>query len=220
MPAMDIERARFNMVEQQIRTWEVLDQRVLELIGRSPRENYVPAAYRKLAFADTNIPIGHGQVMMQPKMEARLLQELEIASTDKILQVGVGTGYLTSLLASSGKQVYGVEIFPDLAQDAAEKLETHGHKNVSVEIGDAVEGWKKFAPYNVIVFTGSVPILSEAVKAQLAPGGRLFVIVGKSPVMEALLITRLQDGSFGERSLFETDLPPLANAKAPAKFIF
>ena len=217
---MDIERARFNMVEQQIRTWEVLDLRILDLIARAPREDYVPTAYRNLAFADMNIPLGHGQVMMQPKVEARLLQELEIEPTDKILEIGTGSGYLTSLLASLGKTVYSVEIFPDFSREALEKLARHGHKNVTLEVGDAAAGWERHAPYHVIVLTGSVPVLPEPFQKNLVPDGRLFAVVGTSPVMEALLIRRLEGNNFTEQSLFETDLPALMNAKAPARFVF
>jgi len=217
---MDIEQARFNMVEQQIRTWDVLDQRILDLVTRSPREDYVPAEYRELAFADFNLPIGHDQVMMMPKVEARVLQELEIEPGDKILEVGSGSGYLTSLLASLGKSVYSVEIFTDISRAALEKLARHGHKNVTLEVGDAAAGWDRHAPYDVIVLTGSVPVLPPAFKTLLAPGGRLFAIVGNSPAMEALLITRLDEKNFSERSLFETDVPALVNAKAPAVFAF
>ena len=217
---MDIERARFNMVEQQIRTWDVLDQRILDLVARAPREHYVPAAYRDLAFADFSLPIGHGQAMMLPKLEARVLQELEIEAKDKILEVGTGTGFLTSLLASLGRHVYSVDIFPDLSRAALEKLAQYDHKNVTLEVGDAAAGWDRHGPYDVIVLTGSVPILPEAFQTVLAPGGRLFAIVGTSPAMEAKLIRRSDGNSFRTQSLFETDVPALVNARAPAKFVF
>ncbi len=220
MPAMDIERARFNMLEQQIRTWAVLDQRILDLVARAPREDYVPGIYRQLAFADMNIPLGHGQVMMQPKMEARLLQELEIHPSDKILEIGTGSGYLTSLLASLGKHVYSVEIVPELARTALERLAHHGHKNVTLNVGDAATGWDAQTPYDVIVLTGSVPVLPESFKQSLAPNGRLFAVVGYSPAMEAKIVRRVDANGLREVSLFETDLPALVNAKAPAKFIF
>lgn len=218
-PVMNIERARFNMIEQQIRTWEVLDQRILELIAHAPREDYVPTTYRNLAFADMNIPLGHDQVMMQPKVEARLLQELEIEANDKMLEIGTGSGYLTALLASLGKTVYSVEIFADFSRAALEQLARHGHKNVTLEVGDAAAGWERHAPYDVIVLTGSVPVLPETFKNTLAPNGRLFAIVGTSPAMEALLIRRLEGDNFSEHSLFETDVPALVNAKAPVKFV-
>ena len=217
---MNLEQARYNMVEQQIRTWDVLDPRILELVARARREDYVPAAFRRLAFADMNVPFDHGQVMMQPKVEARLLQELDIKPGDNILEVGTGSGFLTSLLASLGKHVHSVDIFPDFSRAALEKLARHGHKNVTLEVGDAAAGWDRHAPYDAIVLTGSVPVLPEAFKASLAPGGRLFAVVGVSPVMEALVISRVTDGGYTERSLFETDLPALVNARAPAHFEF
>jgi protein-L-isoaspartate(D-aspartate) O-methyltransferase len=207
------------MVEQQIRPWDVLDPRILELIAQAPREDYVPAALRNLAFADMNLPLDNGQVMMQPKIEARLLQELTIGANDKILEVGTGSGFLTSLLASLGKHVYSVDIFPDFSRGALEKLARHGHKNVTLEVGDAAAGWATHAPYDVIVLTGSVPVLADAFLQSLAPNGRLFAIVGKAPAMEAQLITRAGNG-FARRSLFETVVPALVNAKAPVRFDF
>jgi protein-L-isoaspartate(D-aspartate) O-methyltransferase len=216
---MNLETARFNMVEQQIRTWDVLNQRILELVAQAPREDYVPAAYRNLAFADMNIPIGHHQTMMQPKMEARLLQELEIKPSDKILEIGTGSGFLTSLLATLGKQVYSVELYPDFSRTALEALAQHQHKNVTLEVGDAATGWDRHGPYDVIVLTGSVPVLPESFKQSLISGGRLFAVVGNAPAMDAIVIQRVGNG-FSERSVFETVLPALVNAKAPVTFDF
>jgi protein-L-isoaspartate(D-aspartate) O-methyltransferase len=193
---------------------------VLDLIARAPREDYVPAAFRNLAFVDMEIPIGHGQVMMAPKLEARLLQALEIGSKDKILEVGTGSGYLTSLLAALGGQVISVEIDADFSREAAAKLAAHGVKNVTLEVGDAANGWDKHAPYDVIVLTGSVPALPEALRANLAAGGRLFAVVGESPVMEARLIRRLGANEWSDTALFETDLPRLVNVKPTPKFVF
>jgi protein-L-isoaspartate(D-aspartate) O-methyltransferase len=220
MTTLNLETARHNMIESQVRTWDVMDERVLELLARAPREDYVPAAYRNLAYVDMNLPLPRGQVMMAPKVEARLLQALTIKPTDRILEVGTGSGYLTALLAALGKQVYSVEIFDDLARAAAERLAAHGVTNVSVETGDAANGWDRHAPYDVIVLTGSVPQLPKAFRAGLAPGGRLFAIVGQSPVMEAKLIERTAADNFDETSLFETDLPPLLNVEGPPKFVF
>jgi protein-L-isoaspartate(D-aspartate) O-methyltransferase len=208
------------MVECQIRPWDVLDQRVLDLIARAPREDYVPAAYRNLAFADMAVPLPHDQVMMTPKIEARLLAALEIAPTDKILEVGTGSGYLTSLLAALGKHVYSVEIFSDLSQEAGARLAAHGVTNVTLEVGDAAAGWKQHKPYDVVVLTGSLPILPDAFRESLAHDGRLFAIVGQSPVMEARLIRRLGKDGLSDYSLFETVLPPLINARAPSRFVF
>jgi len=216
---MNTELARFNMVEQQIRTWDVLDPRILELVAHAPREEYVPLALRKLAFADMSLPLAHGQVMMQPKFEARLLQELGIKPSDKILEIGTGSGFLTSLLASLGRHVHSVDIFPDFSREALEKLARFGHKNVTLEVGDAAAGWDKHGPYDVIALTGSVPVLPASFKASLTPGGRLFAIVGNAPVMEAMLMHKIDNG-FSEKVLFETDLPALVNANAPAKFVF
>jgi len=220
MSNLNIDQARFNMIQQQIRPWDVADDRVLELIGRLPREEFVPAAYRNLAFADIMIPLGHGQVMMEPKVEARLVQELALGAKDKILEVGTGSGYVTALLASLGGSVTSVEIFPELAAQAKEKLAAHKITNVTLEVGDAARGWAAGAPYNAILVTGSTLVLPEEFKQQLAIGGRLAVIVGQPPIMEAKLIRRISEQAFEEISLFDTKLPPLINAlKAPA-FVF
>lgn len=212
--------ARHNMVEQQIRPWEVLDQRVLSLIDRSPREEYVPAQYRNLAYVDMSIPLGHGQVMMPPRLEARLLQELAVQPTDKILEIGTGSGYMASLLAAVGAHVYSVEIIPELEASARRSLDSHGVKNVTLEAGDGASGWDRHAPYDVILITGSLPLLPTAFKQSLALRGRMIAIVGRSPVMEAKLIQRLGNDSWTEVSLFETDLPPLLNAREPERFVF
>jgi protein-L-isoaspartate(D-aspartate) O-methyltransferase len=214
--------ARHNMVEQQIRPWEVLDQRVLSLIDHSPREDYVPAQYRNLAYVDMNIPLGHGQVMMPPKLEARarLLQELAVQPADKILEIGTGSGYMTSLLAALGAHVYSVEIIPELEAGARRSLETHGVSNITIEAGDGASGWDRYAPYDVILITGSLPLLPTAFKQSLTLRGRMIAIVGLPPVMEVRLIQRLGSDSWTEVSLFETDLPPLINARQPERFIF
>jgi protein-L-isoaspartate(D-aspartate) O-methyltransferase len=217
---MNIEQARFNMVEQQIRTWEVLDQAVLDLLYVVRREEFVPDAYRSLAFSDLEIPIGHGQSMMQPKVEARILQEVAPKSTDRVLEVGTGSGYLAALLAHRARHVHSVEIVPELKQLGEANLRRAGVANVTVEGGDAARGWAKRAPYDVIVLTGSTPELPEAFLAQLAPGGRLFAVVGEAPVMEARLVTCVAPGSFNAVDLFETVLAPLANALEPDRFEF
>jgi protein-L-isoaspartate(D-aspartate) O-methyltransferase len=217
---LNLEVARRNMVLQQVRPWDVLDQRVLDLIARAPREDYVPAGMRNLAYVDMNLPLGGGQVMMAPKYEARLLQELEIKPTDKILEIGTGTGYLTSLLASLGKHVYSVDINPEFTRTAGERLAAHGILNVTLETGDGANGWDKHAPYDVIIITGSLPSIPQPFRKQLAPGGRLAAIVGDSPVMEAMIVRRLDTENFSETAAFETDLPRLANVLDPAKFVF
>lgn len=220
MSEINFETARRNMVEQQIRTWDVLDPRVLDLIARMRREDFVPARYRNLAYADTDIPIGRGHVMMAPKLEARLLQELDIDPKDRILEVGTGSGYMTALLASLGKQVYSVEIVPELKLEAARRLETQGISNVTLDVGDAARGWPRHKPYDVILLTGSLPLLPEGFTNTLAVGGRMIAVIGKAPVMEAKLIRRVREDCFEERSLFETVVPPLMNAQEPSKFTF
>src|SRR5687768_15535791 len=216
----DLERARFNMIEQQIRTWEVLDQRVLDLLFRVRREEFMPPAYRALAFVDMEVPIGHGEKMLQPKLEARMVQELAIAETDRILEVGTGTGYVTALLAPLGAHVFSVDIIEEFTRGAAQKLAAHGLSNVTLEIGDAARGWEKHGPFDVVLLTGSVPILAESFKASLRPGGRLLAIVGEPPVMEAKLITSVEGGAWNEIGLFETCIAPLKHAPQPERFVF
>jgi protein-L-isoaspartate(D-aspartate) O-methyltransferase len=220
MTAINIESARHNMVVSQIRTGSVLDDRILELVGRGPRQDFVPETLRNLAFVDMQIPLGHGEVMMAPLVEARLLQELAIKPTDKILEIGTGSGYLTWLLAQLGAKVHSIEIRAEFTDRASGRLAAHGAGNVELEIGDGARGWDKHAPYDVILVTGSLPLLPEAFKKQLKVGGRLIAIVGQSPAMAAQRITRLTETGFDARGLFETDLPPLKNALAPSAFVF
>lgn len=222
---MDLEQSRFNMVEQQIRTWEVLDQEILQLLFELRREEFVPAAYRSLAFVDMEIPLGYGEVMLAPKLEARILQELQVKKSDKILEVGSGSGYLTALLAKKGGYVYSVEIVPELRAMAEKKLNSHEITNVLLENGDAARGWPQHAPYDVIVLTGSTPVLPEAFKKSLKTGGRLFAVVGDAPVMQAVLVTCVEQeesgaGAYNTVGLFETCISPLKNAEQPARFIF
>ena len=219
-PQLDVERARFNMVEQQIRPWEVLDQRVLDLLTEMKREDFVPPQHRSLAFVDMEVPIGHGEKMLAPKMEARMLQELVLNITDRVLEVGTGSGYMTALLARFGGHVYSVDIRPEFTQTAATRLASHGIANVTLETGDAARGWDRYAPYDAIVLTGSVPLLPEAFQESLAPGGRLLAIVGEPPVMEARLVTCAAAGAFSSIGLFETCIAPLRNAAQPERFTF
>jgi len=217
---MDFERARFNMIEQQIRTWEVLDQRVLELLAKVPRENFVPEPYRALAFADMEIPIGYGEKMLQPKVEARMLQELALSEQDRVLEVGTGSGYMTALLASVVAHVDSVDIQPEFTRTAAARLAAHGIGNVTLETGDAARGWYQHGPYDAILLTGSVPILPETFKASLKAAGRLLAVIGEPPVMEAQLITNVGGGAYNAVSLFETCIAPLKNALHPERFVF
>lgn len=217
---MQRETARFNMIEQQIRTWEVLDTRVLDLLKQVPREDFVPAQYLGLAFADLDIPIGHGQTMLSPKMEARILQTLQIQKTDKVLEIGTGSGYLTALLAASAQHVYSVEAIAELSRIAQQQLAKHGIGNVTLEVGDAAQGWARHAPYDVIVFTGSLPVAPANVHQSLAVGGRMFVVVGEAPAMQATMIRRVTADNFKRDILFETCVPALRFAPQPERFQF
>jgi protein-L-isoaspartate(D-aspartate) O-methyltransferase len=217
---MDWERARFNMIEQQIRPWEVLDQDVLDLLYLVRREEFVPEAHRALAFSDLEIPLGDGEVMMPPRVEARILQEVAVKGTDKVLEIGTGSGYLTALLAHRARHVVSVEINPRLKAFGEANLRAAGVRNVTLELGDGARGWAGHAPYDVIVLTGSTPLLPEAFKQQLAAGGRLFAVVGDPPVMKAHLVTCVAEGAYNTIDIFETNIAPLKNALQPERFEF
>jgi protein-L-isoaspartate(D-aspartate) O-methyltransferase len=219
MNTFDVERARFNMVEQQIRTWDVLDPEVLDLLFTVKREEYVPPAHRSLAFADLEIPLGDGQRMWTPKLEARVLQALAVKPDQHVLEIGTGSGYFTALLAARGARVTSVEIAAGRAAAARANLARHGFERVRVEVGDGARGFGRDS-YDVIVLTGSTPVLPEAFAAQLAAGGTLFAIVGEAPVMAARLVCRDADGRTRAAVLFETVVPPLVNAVQPERFAF
>ena len=217
---MDMEQARYNMVEQQIRPWDVLDQDVLDLLFKVRREDFVPEALRALAFVDMEIPLGHGQAMWTPRLEARALQELAVRPTDRALEVGTGSGYLTALLASQAAEVVSVELIPEFTAAATQKLRAHGFDNVTLHTGDAARDWPDESGFDVIVLTGSTPVLSDAWRRRLRVGGRMFVITGEAPVMQAQLITCTAPGATRSVTLFETCVAPLANAPQPAAFVF
>lgn len=219
-PQIDVERARFNMVEQQIRPWEVLDQEVLDLLFAVRREEFVPAQYRSLAFVDTEIPLGHGEKMLAPKIEARMVQALTVKPGDRVLEVGTGSGYMTALLAKRGAHVYSVEIIPEFSAQAAVKLKAHAIDNVTLEVGDAARGWGRHAPYDVIVLTGSVPVLADEFQRSLNPGGRLLAVIGEAPAMQAQLISCTAPDTYNSIGLFETCIPALRNAPQPERFVF
>ena len=206
------------MIEQQIRTWEVLDQNVLDLLMKIHREDYIPDNFKQLALADTRIPLAHGQVTMTPKVEARIIQSVDIQKTDKVLEVGTGCAYLTAIIASMAKDVVSVDIYPEFTKSATEKLQNHDISNVTLETGDAINGWQTASPYDVIIVTGSLPTLDDCFQKQLAINGRLFIITGLSPVMNAMIITRVGNDEWAKEILFETDIPPLVGAKEPKKF--
>lgn len=217
---MNTEQARFNMIEQQIRPWEVLDPSVLSLLSVVRREAYVPEAQRDLAFADVELPLGYGQSMLAPRVEARILQELAIKNTDKVLEIGTGSGYMAALLAAKAEFVYSVEIVPELVEFARANLKRAGVANVSVDLGDGAHGWPLYAPYDVIVLSGSTPVLPEAIQQQLRIGGRLVAIVGEAPAMQVKLVTRTGEDAYTAITVFETVAAPLVNALARSAFVF
>jgi protein-L-isoaspartate(D-aspartate) O-methyltransferase len=219
MTSFDVERARFNMVEQQIRPWDVLDPEVLDLVATVKREEFVPVAYRNLAFADLEIPLGDGQSMWPPKLEARVLQELRLKRGERVLEIGTGSGYFSALLSSLGAVVTSVEIRPQLAAEARGRLARHGIERVRIEVGDGARGWGR-EQYDAIVLTGSTPVLPQRFLEQLQPGGRVFAIVGDAPVMTARLARWTAPGAPVANDLFETVVAPLDNAAAPGRFRF
>jgi len=216
---MDFEQARFNMVEQQVRTWDVLDQDVLDLLFAVKREDFAPTAYRTLAFADLEIPLGDGEHMWTPKMEARVVQELGLKPSDSVLEIGTGSGYLTALLARRSADVTSVEINARLLAEAWTHLSAAGIGNARLEHGDGARGWRNDA-YDAIVLTGSTPVLPDSWLRQLKPDGRLFAIVGDAPAMTARLMRWTAPGAIVHEDLFETVVAPLKNAPQPARFVF
>lgn len=216
----DVERARFNMIEQQIRPCEVSDSMLLELLKHIRRERFVPAGSKLLAFADMEIPLGHGAVMWHPKLEARTLQELRLTRSDTVLEVGTGSGYMTALLSALAGRVTSVEIVPELSDMAKHNLAVYHCDNVALETGDASHGWGNGTSYDVILLTGSTPVLPVAFRNSLNIGGRLFAIVGDAPLMEAQLITRIAADVFTTVNILETCTAPLQNAEQPERFVF
>jgi len=221
---MNIEQARFNMIEQQIRTWDVLDTEVLDLLHVVRREAFVPEAYRSLAFVDTEIPLPGGENMLPPKFEARVLQEVAPRKHETVLEIGAGTGYMAALLAHRALHVTTVEISPELKAMAEKNLADYGADNVDVVLGNGAFGWEgsgQFtAPYDVIVISGSLPVLPDAFLRQLKVGGRLLCVIGERPVMEARLVTRTSETGYHTRNLFETSVTPLRQAVHPSHFKF
>jgi protein-L-isoaspartate(D-aspartate) O-methyltransferase len=217
---MNFEQARFNMIEQQIRTWEVLDPAVLALLHEVRREEFVPPEHRALAFADLEVPLGHGEAMMQPKVEARIVQELALQPHETVYEVGTGSGYLTALLARSSRHVTSAEIQPDLRVRAGANLAAAGVANVTLLEGDSALQPLAEGAYDAIVITGSTPVLARAFLERLAPGGRLFAVLGDPPVMKATLVRQTAPGAHQHVELFETLLKPLVNAPQPSRFRF
>ncbi|MDO9012430.1 MAG: protein-L-isoaspartate O-methyltransferase [Gallionella sp.] len=216
----NLEQARFNMIEQQIRPCDVLEARILELLHHVRREYFVPEGKRAMAFMDMEIPLGFGVSMWQPKLEARVLQELHIGHNDQVLEVGTGSGYLTALLSALAGHVTSVEIVPELSEMAKAHLQPLHRENITLEVGDASRGWGEGTSYDVIVLAGSTPVLPEAFQNSLNIGGRLFAIVGDAPVMEAKLITRVAPDTYEVVNIMETSVAPLQNAQQAKRFVF
>ena len=217
---MNIEQARFNMIEQQIRPWNVLDQDVLDLLHVVKREGFVPAAYQNLAFADVDIPLPGGEAMFNPKVEARIAQEIAVKKHENVLEIGAGSGYMAALLAHKARHVTTVEILPETKALAEQNLARAGVTNVTVELGDGAQGWAKGAPYDVIVVSGGLPVLPEALLQQVKVGGRLAVILGDAPAMSFNIITRVSETAYDTVKLFETNVKTLTGAQTPSRFQF
>ncbi|MGZ8289598.1 MAG: protein-L-isoaspartate O-methyltransferase family protein [Telluria sp.] len=217
---MNIEQARFNMIEQQIRPWNVLDQDVLDLLVVVKREDFVPVAHKALAFVDTEIPLPGGEAMFTPKVEARILQEVNLKKHETVLEIGTGSGYMAALLAHKGRHVTTVEISPELKALAEQNLANAGVTNVTVEEGNGAAGWDKGAPYDVIVISGALEVLPEAFLKQVKVGGRIAAIIGSAPVMTVNIITRVSETAYDTVKVFETNAKPLRGAAAVSHFTF
>jgi len=216
---MDTVAARQQMVDQQIRTWEVLDPRVLDVFATVPREAFVPSTYRDLAFADAAIPIGYGQSMLAPKLQGRILQALAVTAKESVLEVGSGTGYLSACLALLSSSTHSIDIYPELTKAAALNVRTVPSANVNFETRDACSA-EPLGEYDVIAVTGSLPVYDSRFERSLRIGGRLFAVVGSAPVMDAILVRRVDQAEWIRESLFETVIDPLRNATAQPKFVF
>ena len=218
--AMNFDQARQNMVENQVRPWEVLDGRVLEVLGRVRREDFVAPAHRQLAFADLCLPIGHGEVMMKPVMEGRVLQALALQPEEHVLEIGTGSGFLTACLASLAARVTSVDVHADFTATAGQRLQAAGIANAELATGEAVNAWQPQGTFDVVVLTGAVYRVPDRFLGWLKPGGRLLAIRGESPVQQVVLLTNQGNGRYQEETLLETDLPYLANAEPPRRFVF
>jgi len=216
---MNFEQARLNMVENQVRPWEVLDGRVLDVIARVHREDFVAAEHRRLAFADLCLPLGHGEVMMKPVVEGRVLQALDLQPTDRVLEIGTGSGFLTACLATLSAHVTSVDIHADFIASATQRLLAAGVTNATLACGEAVNAWEPGALFNALVVTGAVAEVPSRWLGWLAPGGRALVVRGQSPVQHATLLTHEGEGRVREEILFETDLPYLAHAEPLQRFV-
>ena len=214
------EQARFNMVEQQIRPWPVLDKAVLNVLSQMPRELFVPPAYQALTYTDTDIPLGHGQSMVPPRVDARLMHDLHLTGNEKVLEIGTGSGYLTALLASRAQRVLSLEVNPELAATARGNLQRAGITNVDVRVADGSAGAAGDAPFDAIALGGSVSEVPQALLQQLKVGGHLIAIVGQDPVMVATLYTRTSDAAWSSKALWDTSAPRLQGFTEPSRFHF
>jgi protein-L-isoaspartate(D-aspartate) O-methyltransferase len=217
--AMNFEQARQNMVENQVRPWEVLDADVLETLKGVRREDFVASAHRNVAFADLTLALGHGEVMMKPVVEGRVLQALELKKTDEVLEIGTGSGFLTACLARLAGKVTSIDMHADFVDAARERLAAAAVTNATVETAEAVNGYTPAGVFDAVVLTGAVHSVPEKFVRWLKPGGRMFVVRGDSPAQTAVLLTHEGDGRFREESLFETDLPYLAHAAPVKRFV-
>ncbi len=217
---MNIEQARLNMVENQVRPWEVLNARVLDVISRIHREDFVAPEHRQLAFADLCLPLGHGEVMMKPVVEGRVLQALELQPSDQVLEIGTGSGFLTACVAHLSAHVTSLDIHADFTVAARSRLETASVNNATVISGDAVEVWQPEGSFDALVVTGAVFDIPPRWLTWLKPGGRALVVRGRSPVQHVVLLTHEGAGRYREEILFETDLPYLTHAEPPQRFVF
>lgn len=217
---MNIELARENMVEQQVRTWDVLDQQVLDAMRTVPREMFVPAAYQALAFSDISVPLAHGESMMPPRVEGRMLQALDLKPEDRLLEIGTGTGYTAALAARLAGRVDSIEIHPDFVESARTHLQTLGYQNVTITCADAIQGFEPGARYEAIAFTGAMAALPKWVASALTPGGRVFAVIGDADLQTACLFRRGAGGQLIREGLFETTLPFLAGAAPVHAFEF
>lgn len=209
-----------NMIKQQLRTGDILDESILNLYHQIPRHEFVPEEFVHFAYSDMQIPLAHDQRMLTPLEEGKILQNLALTGNEVVLEVGTGSGFFTALLSRLAKKVISIDYFADLTDDAAKKLAQYQCDNVQLITGDACRGWLEMAPYNVIVFTGALESLTETHRLQLLPGGRLFAIVGKEPIMQGQLHHLNHEGNWSEAVLFETEIPLLINKLKPKEFIF
>ncbi|MEX0732329.1 MAG: protein-L-isoaspartate O-methyltransferase [Aquisalimonadaceae bacterium] len=220
MTELNLDQARFNMVEQQVRTWDVLDPRVLDIMDQIPRHLFVPDTRRNLAYSDLQMPIGHGEVMLEPKLEGRIMQALGPSPSERVLEIGTGSGFFTACLAHLAAHVTSVEIHPEFSEAAGDRLARQAIRNVTLEVGDAARGWDDGRRYDAIAVTGSLPELHQGFHQSLTIGGRLFVVVGDGPMMEGLLITRVGEDQWSTESILDTFVPPLINAPRTPRFTF